>query len=106
MRFVGVLRSLGQKLAQFGGSVSLILHFVGPHLGWFVAFGWHRYVEAVAFCKVISRTNANRRRHIRHQLVMLGIILLENAYHSFSADRVNTFPRCVKENIVALTCRA
>src|ERR1700730_9335696 len=87
-------------------SLSLILCFERPHLGWFVAFGWHGDVKAVAFCKVISRTDAHRRRHIRHQLIMVRINLLEDADDSFSTNRVNAFAPGIKENIVTLTCRA
>src|ERR1700730_6963473 len=86
--------------------LSLILSFERPHLRWFVAFGRHGDVEAVALRKVISRTNTHCGRNVGHQLIVVRIVLLEDADYSFPSDHVNAFPRGVEKNIVALTRRA
>src|SRR3977135_3586528 len=85
--------------------LSLVLSFKRPHLRWFVALGRHSDVETVTLCKVISSTNADCGRNVGHQLIVVRIVLLEDADYPFSADHVNAFARWVKENIVALTRR-
>ncbi len=46
--------------------LTLILGFVCPNLGWFIAFGRHGHVETIALCKKISGADADRRRNIGH----------------------------------------
>src|SRR5713226_1843826 len=81
----------------------LILRLKRPDLRRLVAFRRHTDVKPVALGVVVSGSNANSRRHVGDQLVVVRVLLLDHADDSFAADDVDTFPGSVKENIVAFT---
>src|SRR5260370_29309500 len=81
----------------------LVFRLIGPDLGRFAALGWNTHVKAVSLSEVITGANANPGRNIGNQFIVVGIILLEHADESFGTNDVDALPRCVKENVVALS---
>jgi hypothetical protein len=81
----------------------LVFHLVGPDLSGFTTLGWNGDIKAVSLREEITRANANPRRNIGNQFIVVRIILLKDADESFGADDVDTLAGCVEENVVALS---